>query len=194
MKNALKTSHDLLYKLISRFPKGVFIDATLGKGHDSAFILSHPNFSGKLFGFDIQELALEKSLERLMSSPAEYYQLFLASHDQIDYLIPVENVPEFHGAIFNLGYLPGGDHEITTAFESTMQALEQLKNRLVVGGQIILVVYSGHLSGANEKRRLIEHLSNWPQVAYQVTSIDYLNQKNNPPSLLVIEKLRGSFN
>lgn len=194
MKNALQTSHDLLGQLISLFPTGIFIDATLGKGRDAAFILSQENFQGRLFGFDIQNLALEKSMKHLEKFPQENYQLFLGSHDQIDQLLPVEDVPEIHGAVFNLGYLPGGDREITTEFETTSAALNQIKKRLVAGGQIILVIYSGHPAGAREKNLLISNLSKWSQTAFQVTSIDYLNQQNNPPSLLIVEKLRESLN
>ena len=53
MQRALHYSHTLLAALIQRFPDGVYIDGTLGKGHDTAFILSQPGFCGQVMGFDI---------------------------------------------------------------------------------------------------------------------------------------------
>ena len=58
MQRALHYSHTLLAALIQRFPDGVYIDGTLGKGHDTAFILSQPGFCGQVMGFDIQDQAL----------------------------------------------------------------------------------------------------------------------------------------
>lgn len=78
MQRALHYSHTLLATLIQRFPDGVYIDGTLGKGHDTAFILSQPGFCGQVMGFDIQNQALAWTQERLANIPnRESAQLFL---------------------------------------------------------------------------------------------------------------------
>lgn len=186
MLRALHYSHTLLNQLILKFPKGNFIDATLGKGNDAHFILTHPNFEGHLYGFDIQPQAIEFSKTKLSSIPPSNYTLFEKSHSEIQTLLP--NIP-LHGAIFNLGYLPGGDHAITTHVSSTISAIEQIAHQLVTSGQIILVVYSGHPEGQKEKEALFSTLSRWPQEQYQVLQYEFINQKNHPPMLLIIEKI-----
>ena len=54
-------------------------------------------------------------------------------------------------AVFNLGYLPGGDKSITTNGHSTISAIEQLLELLKENGLIVLVVYHGHPEGKTEK-------------------------------------------
>ena len=189
MQRALHYSHTLWAAVIQRFPDGVYIDGTLGKGHDTAFILSQPGFCGQVMGFDIQDQALAWTQERLAKLPnKESAQLFLASHDQIHTLLA--EVPQFSGAIYNLGYLPGGDHQITTQETSTLSSLDQVRAKLRVGGQIILVIYSGHPEGAKEKDALFQALASWPQEEFQVLHYGFINQRNNPPQLLIIERIK----
>lgn len=188
MKNALSLSHDYLDQLIERFPRGVFIDGTLGNGHDSHYILSHHQFKGLVVGFDIQEAAITQSKKRLESFATHQYLLFHASHDLLNQKLDKDKFPYFHGAIFNLGYLPGGNHQITTHYDSTYRAIQQIAARLVPKGQIILVIYSGHRQGADEKNFLLDQLSTWSQEIFHIAYTDYLNQKNNPPCLIIIEK------
>ena len=189
MLNALRYSHACLSELIHKFPNGHYIDATLGNGHDIYTILSHPNFKGKVFGFDIQKEAIKRTQERLSKINKDNYELFWDSHENIS--IHLSHISELSGAIFNLGYLPGGDHHITTTFTSTYKALSALKEKLRPGGQIILVVYSGHPQGQKEKDQLLDHLESWSQKHYQVLHYSYINQKNNPPSCIIIERLKG---
>ncbi|UPQ85730.1 class I SAM-dependent methyltransferase [Ignavigranum ruoffiae] len=184
MLNALHYSHQLLQQLTQKFPAGNFIDATLGKGHDSQFILQQAHFQGKLFAFDIQEAALAYSFEKF--NQFKNFQAFLASHEQVDQYLP-ENLP-IHGAIFNLGYLPGADHQITTQYPSTITAIEKISRQLVPQGMIIIVVYSGHPAGKIERDQLLDVLKDWSQEEYSILQYNFINQKNNPPFTLVIEK------
>ena len=103
-------------------------------------------------------------------------------------MLPFHDYPEIHGAIFNLGYLPGGNHSVTTQFHTTLEAIVQIQERLVSQGQIILVLYSGHPQGMQEKSALLERLKVWSQKYYTICHLEYLNQDNSPPSLLIIEK------
>jgi hypothetical protein len=48
---------------------------------------------------------------------------------------------------FNLGYLPGGDHSVTTNVDTTIQALQASSNVLQSGGLISVVAYVGHPGG-----------------------------------------------
>ncbi|MBZ6526163.1 class I SAM-dependent methyltransferase [Aerococcaceae bacterium DSM 111021] len=190
MYNALQYSHQLLKSLVQKNPKGLFIDATLGNGHDSAFILSLKDFTGTLIGFDIQEIAIQNSISRInsLNNPTKAtYKLLLESHEHVAKYINEEPI---QGAIFNLGYLPGGDHTLTTVFSSTYKSMQDILLNLALHGQIILVIYSGHESGMVEKNNLTEVLKNLPQEKYQVLSYQFINQINNPPMLLVIERIK----
>ena len=188
MLSALRFGHQQLDQLIQDFPQGNFIDGTLGNGHDLIRILTHSAFGGHAYGFDIQEQAIQNSQERIkQAGPIKgSYQLFQASHDQIDHYL--NEVEAFHGAIYNLGYLPGGDHQVTTLADSTIQSLKQVAEKLVPKGKIIVIVYHGHPQGKLERDAVLEELSSWPQENYQVLQYGFINQINNPPFALIIEK------
>lgn len=185
MQRALHYSHTLLQEVIQTFPDGIFIDGTLGKGNDLAFIVSQKNFHGHAYGFDVQQAAIEQASITLQNHSR--YTLIHDSHDTIDQHLA--DVPAIHGAIYNLGYLPGGDHSITTTFASTIASIHQVAAKLAKKGRILLVVYSGHPEGKLEKELLFEELTTWPQEQFQVLQYSFMNQRNNPPLLLVIEKL-----
>ena len=55
------------------------------------------------------------------------------------------------GAIFNLGYLPGGDKSIVTTPSTTISAIKQLLDIMAKEGIIVLVIYHGHPEGAVER-------------------------------------------
>ncbi|MGX7349974.1 tRNA (mnm(5)s(2)U34)-methyltransferase [Dolosicoccus paucivorans] len=187
MLNALAYSHHLLNELIHRFPKGTFVDATLGKGNDTYYIAHHPKFQGHVYGFDIQSDAIALSKKKFENEDASMVTFIHDSHAKAKEYLP----STIHGGIFNLGYLPGGDESITTLPESTLESIHQLLDRLEVKGQIILVVYWGHDNGKVEKEYLLKHLSQLNQYFYQVLTYQFINQINQPPFVIVIEKLRS---
>ena len=188
MLRALHYSHTLLLETLKQFPNGVFVDATLGKGNDLHFIVSQPFFVGKGYGFDIQDDAIRQSKIKLAN--CSRYELIHDSHDRVAHYLAHE--PYIHGAIYNLGYLPGGNHSIITNFPSTIESIRQIAHKLVLHGRIILVVYSGHPEGLREKELLFKELSTWPQEKYQVLQYGFINQRNSPPMILAIEKVGES--
>lgn len=184
MLNAVSYGHQELEKVLNTFPNGTYIDATLGNGHDSQFILNHHNFKGRLLSFDIQAQAIQTCQEKFANQ--DKLQLIHDSHANLGHYLGPNQI--IHGAIFNLGYLPGGDHDITTQFESTYQALEAISQRLIPKGKIILVVYHGHKQGKKERDLLLPALEQWPQDKFHILKYQFINQINNPPFCLVIEK------
>ena len=56
-------THNLLKNKL--FPGDIAIDATLGNGNDSLFLVEQVNPSGLVFGFDIQEKAIESSKNKI---------------------------------------------------------------------------------------------------------------------------------
>ncbi|RFB17878.1 16S rRNA (cytosine(1402)-N(4))-methyltransferase [Bacillus sp. HNG] len=165
------------------------VDATIGNGHDTAMLASLVGDSGHVFGFDIQREAIESTTSRLKEQELlNRVSLFHKSHNQLLTTIPKEAHGKIAGAVFNLGYLPGGNKEIVTKPDSTIEAIEQLLSLMKPEGIIVLVVYHGHDEGAVERDRLLEYCSTLDQQRAHVLMYRFMNQMNNPPFIISIEK------
>lgn len=156
------------------------IDATMGNGNDTVFLAK---LGAKVTAFDVQEIAIVKIQERLINSNLSA-NLILDGHQHIKKYL---NEP-IKAAIFNLGYLPSSDKSIITLAETTITALKQCLNLLVTNGRIAIMIYYGHPGGQNEKNAVLKFVSQLPQENYQVYQYSALNQINQPPFLVMIEK------
>lgn len=133
-------------------PGGLTIDATLGNGHDALFLARRVGPSGRLFGFDRQAEAVRNSLARLAAAgAATQATLYLAGHETLLTRLPPHAVGAIDAAMFNLGYLPGGDKSQTTRPETTLAALDQVWQALRPGGRLSVIAYVGHPGGADEQ-------------------------------------------
>lgn len=185
LKTSLRYSHDLLKEVIQE--GDTVVDATMGNGNDTLFLAQLVGKSGKVYGFDVQEQALVATTNRLTEhSCTEQVVLLLQGHETIKEVIPETTL--ISGAVFNLGYLPKSDKTIVTHEDTTIQAIEALLLRLKETGRIILVIYDGHEEGKQEKREVLSFVENLPQEQFSVMNYQFINQRNNPPSLICIEK------
>ncbi|MFB6496068.1 tRNA (mnm(5)s(2)U34)-methyltransferase [Bacillus haynesii] len=166
----------------------IVIDATMGNGHDTYFLAELVGESGHVYAFDIQEEALIHTAERLGEKHRGNVTLIQKSHDQLIQSLPSEAIGRVSAAVFNLGYLPGGDKAVTTRSESTISSIEQMLHILKEEGLIVLVVYHGHPEGKREKEDLLEFCSKLDQDKARVLCYQYLNQRNDPPFIIAIEK------
>ena len=91
--------------------------------------------------------------------------------------------------VFNLGYLPGGDHSIATAAQTTISALEQSLQILKKDGLLSICIYSGKDSGFDERDAVLEWLKNLDPRKYLVLLTSYFNRPNNPPIPVAVIKL-----
>jgi predicted methyltransferase len=177
----------LLEKAVN--PGDVVVDATLGNGHDTVFLANLVGSTGKVYGFDVQELALTAAKERLNNQGLlDRVTLFHAGHEKAAELIPVEHHRNITGAIFNLGYLPGSDKSIVTKPGTTIAAVQQLHKMLAPEGIIVLVIYHGHEEGAFERDALLDYCRQMDQKSAHVLQYQFINQQNNPPFIIAIEK------
>lgn len=170
-------------------PGGIAVDGTLGNGHDTKFLAELVGDTGMVFGFDIQQEALEATTARLQDSNLQKrVTLFHQGHEKLIQCIP----PHFHGqisgAIFNLGYLPGGDKTIVTTATTTIAAVEQLLSIMAPEAIIILVIYHGHEEGALERDELLQYVKQLDQRKAHVLQYQFINQVNQPPFIIAIEK------
>ena len=179
MKRPLEMAHDFLAQVITQ--EDIVVDATMGNGHDTLFLAK---LAKQVYAFDIQEQALEKTSQRLQEAGLTNAELILQGHETVD-----QFVREVKAAIFNLGYLPSADKSIITQPQTTLDALDKLCHMLVKGGRIAIMIYYGHEGGDIERDAVMDFVSHLPQQEYTSAIYRTLNQINNPPFLVMIEKL-----
>jgi predicted methyltransferase len=167
----------------------IVIDATVGNGNDTLFLAELVGENGHVYGFDIQQEAIENTnrllKENLVTTQVTLHQ---ESHDRFATLLHEEHVNNVKAAIFNLGYLPKGDKSIVTKPDTTISAVKQLLEHMPKGGLIILVVYHGHEGGKTEKDALLDFLKTIEQKRANVLQYQFINQVNDPPFIVALEK------
>ena len=91
--------------------------------------------------------------------------------------------------MFNLGYLPGGNHRIATRKETTLKALEQSLELLERGGILSVCIYSGKDTGWEERDAVLPWLRGLDPRKYLVLTTEYYNRPNHPPIPAFIIKM-----
>lgn len=168
-------------------PGDLCIDATMGNGNDTLLLSTLCKEKGQVLAFDIQEMALANTRKRLHDAGTpENYRLILDSHTNMGSYASPESVSCI---VFNLGYLPGGDHSLSTKAETSIQALKQGLSLLQKHGLISLCIYSGGDSGFQERDQVLAWLAGLDPRKYLVIRSDYFNRPNNPPIPILIIKL-----
>ena len=184
IKNSLEQSHYYIKQVVR--DGDTVIDATAGNGKDTAFLAELVGETGKVYAFDIQDMALDSTINRLKKLNLNgRVETIKDGHQNMDSYVS-ERVK---AVVFNLGYLPGGDHCIGTKGETTITAIEKAMELIEVNGIISLVVYYGGDSGFEEKGKVLEFVEGIDNKQFTVMRTDFVNQINCPPILLCIEKL-----
>ena len=181
--NTISISKDIVNRYIKE--GDVVLDATVGNGNDTLELAKLVGKSGKVYGFDIQKIAIEKTKALLNENNLDSNLLLINdSHEKIDEYI----FEPLDGAIYNLGYLPKGDKKIITEPKSTVNSILKTLDLLKNNGIIVIVSYLGHPGGMDENNALERMLRDLDQKQYNVLKTDFINQKNYPPILYLIEK------
>ncbi|WP_338472019.1 class I SAM-dependent methyltransferase [Niallia sp. XMNu-256] len=187
VKQILPFARNLLEAACS--PGDIVVDGTLGNGHDTEFLARLVGPNGHVYGFDIQEQAIVNTEDRLIEQGlTSMVTLFQHGHEKVKESIPTHLHGKVTGAIFNLGYLPGGDKSIVTKPLTTISAIDQLLNIMAVEGIIVLVIYHGHPEGVIERDAIIKHVKSIDQKLAYVIQYGFINQNNHPPFIIAIEK------
>ncbi len=157
--------------------KNISVDFTLGRGNDTIFLSENFNY---VYSFDLQKECIDDfELKNIQN-----VKLILDSHENVD-----KYIDGFDCGMYNLGYLPGSNKEITTNAESTLISLYKAVNILNIGGFISIVLYIGHNQGKRESQEVLEFCSRLDNKRFNVAYLNLLNKKN-PPSLVLINKMR----
>ena len=161
-----------------------FVDATCGNGFDALFLCKVAGVFGQVMAFDIQDQAIGRTTT-LLEANLDYnnYKIIKDSHEFIDkYLTDKIDV-----ALFNLGYLPFSDKEVTTTPEVTVNAINKILSLLKDDGRVYITTYISHDSG-KEIKEINQFLMNLNKKDYNVINVRIINKENTPPELFIIEK------
>lgn len=184
MKKPLLFARDLIATSLK--PGGFAIDATCGNGHDTLFLAEKVGPHGAVLAFDVQAVAITNTQGKLAEAELLHrVTLTQAGHENLVYYLD-RNVD---AVMFNLGFLPGGDHEIKTSADTTVSALQTVMTHLAPKGIVTLVIYTGHDGGNVEYDAVRNYLSTLPQRDFTVLEYQFINQINNPPLLLAVTRL-----
>lgn len=144
-------------------PGAWVLDATAGNGHDALFLAHKVSPGGRLWAVDVQEAAVQNTQARLAMMEVEMDWLVLqGDHGRLQQILVEAGLSEpasLAAAIFNLGYLPGGDPARTTQAGSTLAALDVVRELLQVGGRLAVVAYPGHPAGRVEAQAVEQWVS-----------------------------------
>lgn len=178
-------SHQLISSVVKE--GDIVVDATAGNGNDTLFMANLVGQNGKVYSFDIQQKAIENTKNKLIQQNLlDRVELIHDSHENIDKYVKVG----IKGAMFNLGYLPGGNHNIVTKPYSTLSCLKKIVDLLQVGGIITIVIYIGHDGGEEEKEAVLDFVSKLDNKHFAVQKTEMLNFENYPPIFVCIERVR----
>ena len=161
------------------------IDATKGKGNDTLFLCRMAGKDGKVAAFDIQQTALDLTRKKLQQNGCRA-ELYLKSHEFMAEYFDPETV---QCIMFNLGYLPGGDHSLATRPEGTIAAVKAGLTLLKPGGIMSICIYSGGDSGFEERDEVLKFLGGLDDRKYFIAAQEFLNKRNHPPMPVFIVKL-----
>lgn len=161
------------------------LDCTVGNGNDTLLLANRVGSNGKVYGFDIQEIAINNTRDLLKrNNLLERVELIQDSNENIDLYIN----EKLDFIIYNLGYLPRGNKDIKTTKETTLNSLKKSLYLLSKNGILLITSYVGHEGGMEEKDGVEELLSSLDQKEFNVIKFDFINQINNPPILYGVEK------
>ena len=186
LKSARHWAEELQREAI--LPGMTVVDATMGNGGDTQRLCELVGETGRVYAFDVQPQALEKTRARLEAAGLlPRATLILAGHERVR-----EYVAEpIDAAVFNLGWLPGGDKSITTQVDTTLTALDACLALLKPHGLLTLCAYPGHGEGAEELRRVLDWARALDGRRFAAMERAYLNQQAAPPVLLAVQRLKG---
>ena len=180
--NTLSMVHDFLMRTVK--PGSVCIDATAGKGRDTALLCHLTGEAGRVLAFDIQEAAVEQT-RALLTAEGLTAEVIRDSHANMERYAAAETVD---CVVFNFGRLPGGDPSIFTRSDTSVAALEAALRLLKPGGVVAIALYYGGANGYGERDAVMTWLETLDDRKFSVLRCDWANRRNDPPVPIFIWK------
>lgn len=173
-------AHALIREHFSQKTRTLAVDATCGNGHDTAFLIDL-NFN-KVIGFDVQDIAIQATRQRL--GDTKNVELVHDSHANLANHIKTK----IDCIMFNFGYLPAGDKDVTTNTESSLRATQSGLERLSDNGLMSLMCYPGHPAGATETQALCQWFDSLDSNKWLVETHLAASPKPTAPILYLIKR------
>lgn len=183
LRNARHLAVDYMTRTIRE--GDVVIDATMGNGHDTLFLCGLVGESGHVYAFDVQQGALDSTAARLEEAGvAHRATLILDGHETMETHVP----GEVRAVMFNLGWLPGAAHGVTTKAETTLKAVDAATRLLLPGGVLTICVYPGHEEGMRELKALLDWASALDVRRFNVLHHHFICAAPHTPQLILIQR------
>ena len=178
--NTLSMVHDFLTRTVK--PGSICVDATAGKGRDTALLCRLTGKAGRVLAFDIQEEAIRQT-RALLEAEGLSAEVVLDSHANLEQYAEPGTVD---CVVFNFGRLPGGDPAVFTRAETSVAALEASLRVLKPGGAVAIALYYGGANGYTERDAVLHWLGTLDDRRYSVLRCDWANRRNDPPMPIFI--------
>jgi hypothetical protein len=183
-KSARHWAQELLGEAL--YEGAVAVDGTMGGGGDAQFLCERVGEGGRVYAFDVQEDAVRRTRERLTAAGlTERAVLICAGHERIREFVqePIDV------AVFNLGWLPGGDKAVTTRVGTTIAALDACISLLKLRGLLTVCAYPGHPEGEAELSAVRAWAGALPD-GFQAMFRAFLNPARPAPALIAVQRIR----
>ena len=145
--NTLSMVHRFLEQSVQ--PGSFCIDATAGKGRDTALLCRLAGEMGRVLAFDIQQAAVDQT-KALLAAEGLTAEVVLDSHAHMERYAEAGTAD---CVVFNFGRLPGGDPAVFTRADSSVAALDAALRVLKPGGTVAIALYYGGANGYTERLR-----------------------------------------
>lgn len=183
LRNARHLAADYMRRTIRE--GDAVVDATMGNGKDTLFLCELVGDGGHVYAFDVQAEAVARTRERVEEAGfAERTTLLLAGHETMAEHVkaPVQAV------MFNLGWLPGAEHIVTTKVDTTLKAVNAALELIAPGGIVTVCVYPGHEEGTRELHALREWAAGLDVRRYNALYHHFVNASGQTPQLILVQK------
>lgn len=180
--NTLSLAHDFIRANVKA--GDICIDATAGRGRDTALLCELVGDTGHVIAFDIQKEAIESTLAHLNELGfSDRAKVILDGHENMEKYAEAGSVS---CVVFNFGRLPGGDPMIFSHADTSVAAIDAALRLLKPEGVLCLCIYYGSFNGYGERDALIEHLKALDDRKYTVLLSEFLNRRGEPPLLALV--------
>ncbi|MBC7967074.1 MAG: FAD-dependent oxidoreductase, partial [Fuerstia sp.] len=145
-RSLTQLAHNVIRRIVQ--PGDTVIDATAGNGIDTQMLATLVGPAGRTIAIEIQQSALDSTSSRLAKTGLTA-DLRLGDHASELAKLQASGL-RVKAVMFNLGYLPGSDKQITTLSTSTRAAIQSACEMLLPGGAVTIIAYRGHAGGLEE--------------------------------------------
>lgn len=181
-KSVTQLAHNVIRRIVQ--PGDTVIDATAGNGNDTQMLAALVGAAGRTIAIDIQQSAIDSTSNRLTKAGLNA-DLRLGDHASELRKLQASGLC-VKAVMFNLGYLPGSDKQITTAGNSTFAAIQVASDIIVPGGVVTIIAYRGHAGGLEEATIVEQWIAELPIDRFETSRIEGDSTQATSPVLFVV--------